>query len=125
MNLPRVQGLPIAVLCWIGIVLAISLVVFSCVPKSRAIAYWVALALAISLVIVAVGAVLGALIWVTVGTIAGDARSAGELLAKGASIGWRYARVWAGGVAIILCFVKAHENFSLRRWWRARFHKRR
>jgi hypothetical protein len=86
--------------------------------RLRFAAYWFAVWLAITLAIVAVGAVLGALIWVIAGTLSGAQRNAAELLRDGASIGWRYARVWAGGIAFILCFVKAHEKFSVRAWWR-------
>jgi hypothetical protein len=88
--------------------------------RLRVAAYWFAFWLAVSLAIVAVGAVLGALIWVVVGTLAGAERNSAQLLRDGASVGWRYARVWAGGIAFILCFVKAHEKFSVRAWWRSR-----
>lgn len=92
--------------------------------RLRVAAYWLAVWLAVTLAIVAVGAVLGALIWVTVGTLAGDKRTVVQLLAKGADIGMRYSRVWAGGIAFILCFVKAHEKFSVRAWWRDRAKRR-
>lgn len=92
--------------------------------RLRAAVYWFAFWLTVTLAVVAVGAVLGALIWVVVGTLAGARRDAAELLRDGASVGWRYARVWAGGGAFILCFVKAHEKFSVRAWWRARRNKK-
>lgn len=90
------------------------------VQKLRTILYWVGFVLAVSLLIMAVGAVLGTLIWVVVGALAGAERTLGQLAQDGAYIGYRYARVWAGGIAIILAFVKAYENFSLRAWWKAR-----
>lgn len=104
--------------------LLISAVVLTCVPNARIVLYWFSFWLAVTLVIVAVGAVLGALIWLSVGTLAGARRDAAELLRDGVSVGWRYARVWAGGVAFILCFVKAHEKFSVRAWWRGRGNKK-
>lgn len=87
----------------------------------RSAAYWAGVWLAITAAGMLLGILLGALIWVTVGTLAGAERTAGELLRDGADIGMRYARVWAGGIAIILCFVKAHEKFSFRAWFRKRF----
>lgn len=92
--------------------------------RLRAAAYWFAFWLAVTLAIIAVGAALGALMWVVVGTLTGAQRNAAELLRDGASVGWRYARVWAGGIAFILCFVKAHEKFSVRAWWRERAKRR-
>jgi hypothetical protein len=88
--------------------------------RLRAAVYWFAVWLAITFAIVAVGAVLGAFIWVVVFTLSGDNRTVVQLVAKGADIGMRYSRVWAGGIAFILCFVKAHEKFSVRAWWRDR-----
>lgn len=33
------------------------------------------------------------------------------LLKKGSDIGFRYARVWAGGISIVLCIMKARKNY--------------
>jgi len=89
-------------------------------PLWRSAVYWAGVWLAITAAGLLLGIVLGALIWVTVGTLGGSERTAGRLLADGADIGMRYARVWAGGIGIVLCFVKAHERFSCRAWLRRR-----
>lgn len=83
--------------------------------------YWILFWISVSAAIIAVGALLGSILWLVIGTVAGDERSAGKLLSKGASIGWRYARVWAGGIAFILCFVKGYHRFSVRAYLRERF----
>lgn len=83
--------------------------------------YWVGFALAVSLLIVALGAALGAAVWCLLGPALGSEADVSGRLAYGASLGWRYARVWAGGLAFVLCFIKAHERFSVRAWLRARF----
>lgn len=89
----------------------------------RTAGYWILVWLAITLAVMVLGVVLGALLWVVVGSLAGAERTAGRLLIDGADVGMRYARVWAGGLAFVLCFVKAHERFSFRAWCRARFCK--
>lgn len=92
----------------------------SAVTRLRVALYWVAVWLAIVVAIVAVGALLGAVCWLVFGVPLGSELNWSDRLAYGASVGWRYARVWAGGIAFVLCFIKAHEGFSVRAWLRAR-----
>jgi hypothetical protein len=82
--------------------------------------YWGGLVVLIALAIVTAGAVVAGAFWSVFGPFLGSDCDLLGRLSSGASVGARYARVWAGGFAIILCFMKAHHGFSLRAWWRAR-----
>lgn len=88
--------------------------------RLRAALYWVGVWLLIALAIIAVGALVGSLLWALLGVPLGSELDLAGRLGYGASVGWRYARVWAGGIAFVACFMKAHEKFSLRAWWRSR-----
>lgn len=89
-------------------------------PSSRTCLYWGGLVLLIATIILVAGTLAGALFWAAFGPWLGSECDLVGRLASGASVGVRYARVWAGGLAIVLCFIKAHEGFSFRAWWRAR-----
>lgn len=92
--------------------------------QAREGAYWAAVWAVITGAIIAAGALIGAVLGVVHGLAFGSDSGLGGSLRYGVSLGWRYARVWAGGVAFILCFVKAHEKFSVRTWWKTRREKR-
>ena len=67
------------------------------------------------------GMLAGGLIWVVVGGLSRSSRDVPQLFRDGTGIGMQFTRVWAGGVSIVLCFVKAHEKFSFRAWLRRKF----
>lgn len=71
----------------------------------RICAYWVGSFLYYVVIILAVGSVLGACLFTFFGTLFGD-YTLKDLFKKGLWIGFRYAGVWAGGLAIVLCFFK-------------------
>ncbi len=88
--------------------------------RLRRALYWSGVWCAIVLAIVGAGALLGALFWAGLGVPLGSELDVSGRFGYGASVGWRYARVWAGGIAFVLCFIKAHERFSVTAWWRSR-----
>ncbi|OIO60682.1 MAG: hypothetical protein COZ46_01505 [Verrucomicrobia bacterium CG_4_10_14_3_um_filter_43_23] len=63
----------------------------------------------VGLILVA-GTVVGSVAFVLLGPIFVDDYTFLGLLKKGAWIGFRYAGVWAGGVAIVLCCMKANKK---------------
>jgi len=60
-------------------------------------------------VILAAGMVIGGIGFVTIGGLFAKGYTCEFLFKKGASIGFRYAGVWAGGAAIVLCCMKAKQ----------------
>lgn len=60
-------------------------------------------------IILAIGTIIGSIGFVTIGSLLAREYGFEFLLKKGASIGFRYAGVWAGGASIILCFIKAKQ----------------
>lgn len=60
-------------------------------------------------VIVLTGAVLGLLLGPVFGWLSGSEGTAWQASLKGASVGARYFGVWAGGLALILCFMYGHK----------------
>lgn len=89
-------------------------------PPLRTCLYWVGLALTLVALTLATGAAVGGVFWAALGPWLGSETDLAGRLASGASVGVRYARVWAGGLAIVACFMKAHSGFSFRVWWRER-----
>ena len=69
-------------------------------------AYWLAFFLYYVLLVLAIGSLAGAILFAFFGLIFFEINII-TLLKKGLWIGFRYAGVWAGGLAIVLCFLKA------------------
>lgn len=59
--------------------------------------------------ILATGTAIGIIGFVTIGSLFAKGYTLGFLLKKGAWVGFRYAGVWAGGSAIVLCCMKAKQ----------------
>ncbi len=68
-------------------------------------AYWLMFLLYYTVVILVLGTVSGAVLFAFLGPLFVDSTFL-VLIKKGAWIGFRYAGVWAGGTAIVLCFIK-------------------
>jgi hypothetical protein len=60
--------------------------------------------------ITAAGSVLGGILFLAVGTIAGMELSARQLLLNGLRDGGFYAFIWAPGCAMVLCLIHAHNQ---------------
>ena len=69
-------------------------------------AYWAAQLLYYIAIILAIGTIAGACLFPLLGPLFVDS-SVWALMKKGAWTGFRYAGVWAGGSAIVICFFKA------------------
>ena len=65
-------------------------------------------------VVCAIGAGLGVLSHVAVGTVFLDGYELSYLAAFGFLNGLKYGSVWAGGVALVLCFIKGHREYEAR-----------
>ena len=90
---------------------------------ARKSAYWFSVWFVLTAALMLFGVGLGSLIWMVVGTLAHSERTLGTLALDGADIGMQFTRVWAGGLAIVLCFIKAHEKFSCRDRFRRLFRR--
>lgn len=75
-------------------------------------AYWSAFLVYYTSIILAIGTIAGALLFSLLGPLFVDSNFI-SLMKKGAWIGFRYAGVWAGGTAIVLCFIKGHNRKKL------------
>lgn len=72
----------------------------------KRLGYWVGLLLYYIGIVLAIGTVTGSCLFGLLGSFFVDL-SYWELMKKGAWIGFRYAGVWAGGIGITLCVLKA------------------
>lgn len=72
-------------------------------------AYWLTFFLYYTAIILTVGTLAGACLFPLLGPLFVDSPFL-ALMKKGAWIGFRYAGVWAGGTAIILCFIKGAKQ---------------
>jgi len=77
----------------------------------RSIARWHAWTAGIT----ATGSVVGSLLFLLVGTVAGMELSARQLLVNGLRDGGFYAFIWAPGCAMVLCLMHAHKQAQIRR----------
>lgn len=75
----------------------------------KTIGYWLLYFLGYTGLTLALGSILGAILYVLFGTTFTE-YSVLILMKKGLWIGFRYAGVWAGGLAIVLCFVKGAKS---------------
>lgn len=66
------------------------------------------------LIICFIGAVLGVVSHVALGPVFLDEPDFGYLAAFGFSNGIRYGGVWAGGLAIVLCVIRARKEYLQR-----------
>lgn len=71
-------------------------------------AYWSAHLLCYTALILSLGTVVGACLFPLLGPLFVDSPLF-ALMKKGAWTGFRYAGVWAGGTAIVLCFIKGNR----------------
>lgn len=78
------------------------------------IARWLFTWLYFVLIICFIGAILGVLSHVILGPLFFDEVDFGKLAAFGFSHGIRYGGVWAGGVAIVLCVLRARKEYLQR-----------
>lgn len=63
------------------------------------------------LIICFVGAMLGVISHILVGYLVTEAPDFGYLASFGFSNGLRYGSVWAGGLAIVLCVLRARKEY--------------
>lgn len=75
-------------------------------------AYWLVHFFYYVVLILAIGSLAGASLFAIFGTIFSDS-SIWVLMKKGVWAGFRYGGVWAGGSAIVLCFLKAGRKRSI------------
>lgn len=68
--------------------------------------YWLFLFFYYVFLILAIGSLAGAFLFATLGILFSE-KSLLALLKQGIGTGFRYAGIWAGGLAIVLCFMKA------------------
>lgn len=72
-------------------------------------AYWLMFLFYYTAVILVLGTVAGACLFGLLGPLFVDSTFL-VLIQKGAWIGFRYAGVWAGGTAIVLCFIQGAKK---------------
>ncbi|GAB4277381.1 MAG TPA: hypothetical protein DIU37_01720 [Opitutae bacterium] len=72
--------------------------------------FWLLSFLAYCLVIIALGAFLGAFLSPIVGHFTHPELGVIQLMENGLSLGTRFASVWAGGLAIVLCFMQGYRT---------------
>lgn len=77
------------------------------------ILFWIISFLAYFVVIVTSGAFLGTFIAPVVGNFTHPDLGVIDLMERGMSIGARFACVWAGGLALVLCFIQGHNKRSV------------
>ena len=73
--------------------------------------YWIVVFISYVSMILMMGILLGASGFVGFGLIFSDYDFL-FLLKKGAWVGLRYAGVWAGGIGIVLCIMKAKKKYD-------------
>ncbi len=61
-------------------------------------------------IILLIGTVIGALLHGAIGLLIFESPQFSYLLARGAQNGFFYSGVWAGGLGIVLCFVRGHRE---------------
>jgi hypothetical protein len=66
-------------------------------------------------IILLVGTTVGATLHLLIGLLIFESPSPGYLLARGAQNGFFYSGVWAGGLGIVLCFVRGHRENQRKR----------
>lgn len=76
---------------------------------AKAVLYWTAHLLLFVAAILVTGTIVGSILFLVLGNCFGDYGWL-FLLKQGAWAGFRYAGVWAGGVAIVLCFIKGAKR---------------
>ncbi len=75
----------------------------------RRILYWTAHFFAYVIMIILAGAVAGAILSPVIALILHWPFTP-EIVPRGAWLGLRYAGIWAGGVALVLCAIRAHRH---------------
>jgi hypothetical protein len=78
--------------------------------KIRSGLYWIGLWHFIVICFISGGAVIGSLLFVSIGSLAGMDYSAVEMLKYGARDGGFYLLIWSPGIAMVLCFMKAYKE---------------
>ena len=76
--------------------------------------YWLGWFSAYVVSIIATGAVLGCILFLTIGALTHPEIVWSERTLNGLLDGARYAGLWAGGLAIVLCFMKGHRRSVMR-----------
>ena len=72
--------------------------------------YWILKFLTYTFLIILAGGLIGLFAFLITGFIFETHYSFAFLIKKGFSVGARYASVWAIGLSIVLCFIKAHKK---------------
>lgn len=81
----------------------------------KKVCYWAGWFCLYVLMMLAIGAVLGGILFVTIGAFSHPQLAWSERLRMGASDGAFYFGVWAGGMSIVLCFIRGHRMNAKRR----------
>ena len=76
-------------------------------------AYWTTFLVYYTCIILAVGTFVCAMVFVLIGHFAVDMTTE-ELFKKGAWIGFRYASIWAIGIATVKCFMRGKARKAMR-----------
>lgn len=71
--------------------------------------YWLWWFIAYTIIILEIGAIAGALLFATIGALTHPQMDIILRAEMGLADGFLYAGVWAGGIAIVLCFMRAHR----------------
>ncbi|MGE9297045.1 MAG: hypothetical protein ACQKBV_12230 [Puniceicoccales bacterium] len=77
--------------------------------------YWLASFIGYFVITVFIGAVVGAILFATVGALTHPHLEMSYRLAKGVLNGAKLAGIWVGAISISLCFMQGHRNNQRRR----------
>jgi hypothetical protein len=76
--------------------------------------FWGALVLVYTAALIAMGALIGLLAFVVVGTLAGMDYTLAEMAASGARNGGFFMVMWAPGIAMVICMLQARRRWERR-----------
>lgn len=84
------------------------------ISKLKWLAYWTGWLLFYVAVVMLIGGVVGMLVSPIIAWVFRFDMTWSDLLAKSFSMGARYAGVWAGGIALVLCFRRGRHRWLAR-----------
>jgi len=76
----------------------------------KGVAYWFGWFLTYLAIIIGLGAVIGSLLYTTLGLLTHPDLSWSERALYGMRDGSQYAGVWAGGLSLVLCWMKGYKQ---------------
>jgi hypothetical protein len=79
------------------------------------IGHWLGVWVHFVCIILLLGTLLGAFLHWLIGSLFFESPEASYLFAMGAQNGFFYSGVWAGGLAIVLCFIRGHRENNCQR----------